>query len=74
MAGATFTSDLKLIIDSILRRWDTSVMDRLLSTGAFEAEDRMMLSSASAPGSPSARVLMPPTVDRPSTADQVTAF
>jgi lipopolysaccharide/colanic/teichoic acid biosynthesis glycosyltransferase len=74
MAGATFTSDLKLIIDSILRRWDTSVMDHLLSTGAFEAEDRMMLSSTSAPGSASARVPMPPKVDRPATADQATAF
>jgi lipopolysaccharide/colanic/teichoic acid biosynthesis glycosyltransferase len=36
MANATFLSDLKLIVDSILRRWDVSLMERLLSKWAFE--------------------------------------
>ena len=41
MARATFLSDLKLIIDSVLRRWDTSVMESLVNTGELEAEDRI---------------------------------
>ncbi len=43
MARATFFSDLKLIVNSVLRRWDSSVMDGLLNTEAFGPEDSMML-------------------------------
>ena len=38
MAKATFLSDLKLIMDSVLRRWDSSVMEELLGIREFEAE------------------------------------
>jgi lipopolysaccharide/colanic/teichoic acid biosynthesis glycosyltransferase len=38
MANATFSSDLKLIVDSVLRRWDGSVADALLEAESFEAE------------------------------------
>jgi lipopolysaccharide/colanic/teichoic acid biosynthesis glycosyltransferase len=31
MARATFGSDFKLLIDTVLRRWDTSVMEKLMS-------------------------------------------
>lgn len=31
MARATFSSDFKLLVDTVLRRWDTSVMTSLLS-------------------------------------------
>jgi lipopolysaccharide/colanic/teichoic acid biosynthesis glycosyltransferase len=37
MSRATFFSDLKLIRDSVMRRWDTSIMEGLLRTAAFEA-------------------------------------
>jgi lipopolysaccharide/colanic/teichoic acid biosynthesis glycosyltransferase len=74
MARATFFSDLKLIVDSVLRRWDTSVMEELLNTGAFEEEDRMQLARASHPEAASTRVPMPPNVDQPASAEQATAF
>lgn len=41
MAQATFFSDLKLIVDSVLRRWDGSVADALLEAESFEAEARL---------------------------------
>ncbi len=41
MANATFSSDLKLIVDSVLRRWDGSVAEALLEAESFEAEARL---------------------------------
>ncbi len=38
MANATFFSDLKLIVDSVLRRWDGSVAEELLEAERMEAE------------------------------------
>lgn len=38
MAQATFFSDLKLILDSVLRRWDTAVAESLLEYPRSEAE------------------------------------
>lgn len=38
MARATFLSDLRLIIDSAVRRWDPSVVDRLLNADVTDAE------------------------------------
>ena len=38
MARATFFSDFKLLVDTVLRRWDTSVMENLMS-GAILSED-----------------------------------
>jgi lipopolysaccharide/colanic/teichoic acid biosynthesis glycosyltransferase len=69
MARATFLSDLKLIVDSVLRRWDSSMMEGLLNTGAIEAEDRILFSRASNPEAVSAHVPMPPSVDRSATAE-----
>jgi len=74
MARATFLSDLKLIVDSVLRRWDSSVMESLLNTGAFEAEGRMPPFRVSDPEAVSTRVPMLPNVDRPASAEQVAAF
>lgn len=48
MAHATFYSDFQLIIDSVLRRWDRSIADKLLNTRAWEAEQGKQRSRASA--------------------------
>jgi lipopolysaccharide/colanic/teichoic acid biosynthesis glycosyltransferase len=64
MARATFLSDLKLIVDSVLRLWNTSTMEGLLKTGALEAEDEILLSRISDPESVTTHVLMPPRTDR----------
>jgi len=49
MARATFFSDLKLIVNSILRRWDNTAMHRVLDIDAFEHTDRAMLPISSDP-------------------------
>jgi lipopolysaccharide/colanic/teichoic acid biosynthesis glycosyltransferase len=40
MARATFLSDLKLIVNSALRRWNSSFLEDLLKARAFAAEER----------------------------------
>jgi lipopolysaccharide/colanic/teichoic acid biosynthesis glycosyltransferase len=74
MARATFFSDLKLIVNSILRRWDTSVMEGLLNSGAFGAEDAMMLSKAAHPEAVSTRVSMQLKIDQSAPVEQVSIF
>jgi lipopolysaccharide/colanic/teichoic acid biosynthesis glycosyltransferase len=74
MASATFFSDLKLIVNSVLRRWDTSVMEGLLNSETFGPEDSMILSKAAHPEAVSARVTIPPNADHPVSAEQVSIF
>jgi hypothetical protein len=74
MARATFLSDLKLIANSVLRRWDRTVMDGLLNTWAFEEEDGMQRSRTSDLEAVSPRVPMPPCMDRPAPAEQVALY
>ena len=69
MARATFHSDLKLIVDSVFRRWDSSIMEGLLNTEGIEVEDRMLFSRASNPEAVSTRAPMPPSVDRSAPAE-----
>src|ERR1700683_698209 len=45
MAHATFFSDLKIIIDSVIRRWDCSIMEELLNNWALEQADTMVFPS-----------------------------
>jgi lipopolysaccharide/colanic/teichoic acid biosynthesis glycosyltransferase len=73
MACATFRSDLKLIVESVLRRWDTSVMEGLLN-GAFEAEDRKLFAREFNPEAVSASLPMPPNVERPVSVEQLSAL
>ena len=49
MARATFLSDLKLILDSVLRRWDPSVVDRLFHSKALLAGGDAHRSNAAVP-------------------------
>jgi hypothetical protein len=69
MERATFLSDLKLIVDSVLRRWDGSLMERLLLDGAF-AQDRVLHSRAPDAEASSARARKLPYMDRPASAEQ----
>jgi lipopolysaccharide/colanic/teichoic acid biosynthesis glycosyltransferase len=55
-ARATFRSDLKLIFDSVFRRWDSEVMYSLLHTEKFDGESRMRRTTAPAPSPVSAPV------------------
>jgi lipopolysaccharide/colanic/teichoic acid biosynthesis glycosyltransferase len=69
MAHATFLSDLKLIVDSVLRRWDSSIVEGLLKSVEFEVKDCIPLSKVSEAKAVIKRVLMPPNVNRSPSAD-----
>jgi lipopolysaccharide/colanic/teichoic acid biosynthesis glycosyltransferase len=74
MANATFTSDFKLIIDSVLRRWDCAIIDGLLKTWAFEQGDGLLLSSMPDCENTFAHAQKIPHVDRPASTEEVRAF
>jgi lipopolysaccharide/colanic/teichoic acid biosynthesis glycosyltransferase len=59
MAHATFRSDLKIIINSVLRRWDDSVVDSLPEPYEFSSYNGMR--SANVP-SPRVRLLRTPSM------------
>ena len=59
MARATFASDLKLIVNSVLRRWDESILDSLPIAKEFQAKDGTRRSGANTPAGNSAYVPMP---------------
>ena len=73
MTRATFLSDLKLIANTLLHRWDCSVAEDLL-TRTFEADDRMLRSRAVDLEVGSTRLPMPPSVERPASVEEVAAF
>jgi lipopolysaccharide/colanic/teichoic acid biosynthesis glycosyltransferase len=74
MANATFASDLKLIIDSVLRRWDTAVIERLLKTWAYEQGDRRMLSNTVEPEEVFAHSALVTHIDRPQPTEEMRAY
>jgi lipopolysaccharide/colanic/teichoic acid biosynthesis glycosyltransferase len=41
MARATFASDFRLLVNTVLRRWDSSLMENLLSEALLSEEDRI---------------------------------
>jgi lipopolysaccharide/colanic/teichoic acid biosynthesis glycosyltransferase len=74
MANATFLSDLKLIFDSVMRRWDSSIMEQLLTTWAFEQEDGIVLSSLTQPDEAYSHAAMLAHLDGPASTGEVRAF
>lgn len=74
MAKATFLSDLKLIVDSVLRRWDTEIIEDLLTDWAFEQGDGVVLSNSSEPDGTYSHAAMLAHMDRPASTGEVRAF
>lgn len=77
MTRATFRSDLKLIVDSVLRRWDVSAMERALDAAALEADLATLItweSPALAMAEPSFFERMPPRDERPDRIERVSVF
>ena len=74
MARATFSSDLKLIVDSVLRHWDTKIIEGLLTEWAFEQGDGIMLSSATEPDGTYSHAAMLAQMDGSASTGEVRAF
>jgi lipopolysaccharide/colanic/teichoic acid biosynthesis glycosyltransferase len=49
MARATFLSDLRLLVNSVLRRWDATALDEFIIAAAFEVDRQAMPSKAPEP-------------------------
>jgi lipopolysaccharide/colanic/teichoic acid biosynthesis glycosyltransferase len=49
MAKATFASDFKLIVNSVLRRWDCSIMEQLINDWAYMQGDASLLPAVCEP-------------------------
>jgi hypothetical protein len=74
MANATFISDLKLIVDSVLRRWDESIMESLLDDWAFEQQNSIPLHSMKVSEHPFIHVPKISEMDRPVSTGEIRAF
>ena len=74
MARATFLSDFKLIVNSILRRWDDSILRSLPIVAELEATIQMQRSLAHAPIGNFARSPKPSGRQQSPSPEQATAF
>jgi len=70
MSHATFPSDLQLLIDCILRRWDDTAVEYFLSLAAIECDDKMIPSKV--PDRPWIMAHLPilPSANQPVEAEQ----
>ena len=74
MAQATFLSDLKLIVDSVLRRWDSSIGESLLATWAVEQGDGQPMQSMNDLDGVYSHAPMLAKMDRPASTGEASAF
>lgn len=74
MANATFLSDFKLIVDSVLRRWDSAVIERLFKTWALQQGDRTLMSNLAASESAFAQMPVLAHIDRPASTEEIRAY
>jgi lipopolysaccharide/colanic/teichoic acid biosynthesis glycosyltransferase len=74
MAKATFLSDLKLIVDSVLRRWDRAIIEHLFMAWALQQGDDILLPSGTDSGNAFARQAMLSQIDRPASPGEIRAF
>jgi lipopolysaccharide/colanic/teichoic acid biosynthesis glycosyltransferase len=73
MARATFLSDLRLLINSVLRRWDASALDEFIIAAAFEVDRLAIPSKVPDPSSAIQRVPAPARSNRPVEAERASA-
>jgi Bacterial sugar transferase len=74
MAQATFSSDLRLLVNSVLRRWDTAALNDFVVAAAFNMDNEMVPSRM--PEAPRAIAHRPisAAATRPAGAEHVSAF
>jgi lipopolysaccharide/colanic/teichoic acid biosynthesis glycosyltransferase len=74
MARATFVSDFRLLVNSVLRRWDCRALDELIAATALEIEKETARSRASYAPNRMRRMPMTPTPEREMEAEEVSAL
>ncbi len=74
MAQATFLSDLRLLVKSVLRRWDTAAFDSFIVAAAIDLENELISSRAAESPLTIARRPVPAGAARSAGVEQVSAF
>jgi hypothetical protein len=74
MANATFLSDLKLIIDSVLRRWDDSIIEGLFESWAQQHLDTLVVPSRTGTENTIMHPAMRTQIDRPASSEEIRAY
>ncbi len=74
MARATFLSDLRLLVNTLLRRWNTAALEEISGLPDFATGHEGTASRAFPPAPASARRLIAQSVDRPVAAERASAF
>ena len=74
MSQATFLSDLQLLVNSVLRRFDTSILEALIVAAAFEIENGKALSKTPEIPRPVPRMPIPAGAAHPAGAERASAF
>jgi lipopolysaccharide/colanic/teichoic acid biosynthesis glycosyltransferase len=74
MAGATFFSDLRLLVSSALRHWSTDALEDFLTASAFQGKREIIASSVPGPSRTIVRGSIPPNANQPAQAERVSAF
>jgi lipopolysaccharide/colanic/teichoic acid biosynthesis glycosyltransferase len=74
MAQATFLSDFRLLVKSVLRRWDMTVLESLIFAAVFEIENEKI--SPRSPEIPRtiSRIPIPASATHSASAEHVSAF
>ncbi len=74
MAQATFLSDLRLLVNSVLRRWDNTALESIMIAAALDFGNDLASPRLSEASRTSARRPMPAPTPRPAGVEQVSAF
>lgn len=74
MARATFVSDMRLLVRSVLRRWDYAKLEEVFTSAALERDLEMVSSQTAEPLRHIHRKFTLPSVKRPSGSEQNSAF
>ncbi len=74
MARATFSSDLRLLVNSGLRRWSTDALEDFLASSDLEGEREVNAPRVSDPSRTIVRGSIAPKANQPAQAERVSAF
>jgi len=74
MVSATFISDLKLIVDSVLRRWDDSIIEGLFESWAQQHAETLVVPSRTGSENAIIHPVMRTHIDRHASAGEIRAY
>jgi lipopolysaccharide/colanic/teichoic acid biosynthesis glycosyltransferase len=73
MASATFFSDFRLLVNTLLRRWSTDALENFIAASKFQGDREMTPARASGSSSPGLRISNSLSTNQSAEAEQVSA-